>query len=117
MNTRIQLSDIWLGNLLSCLFGDHYEVKVTADSDCLYAEILGPLRFKHSYGNTMWLLVTIEHKAISFEWGKVNTDTIPSMDEMVGFFKGLLRASASSLDFDVRTFESTPNYIKFTLNL
>ena len=48
MNTRINLSDVWLRTLLSILIGDHYEVKVDADNDCLNAAILGAFRMNPS---------------------------------------------------------------------
>lgn len=118
MNTRINLSDIWLKNLLSCLIGNHYEMKVSADSNCLYAEILGALRIIPLCGATLWVLVTIEHDSISFEWGKCNSNSkLPSWDAMAGFFTGMLRACASSLEFD-RTLlgEGYENYVKFTLD-
>jgi len=118
MNTRINLSDVWLRTLLSILIGNNYEVKVSADSDCLYAEILGALRIIPLCGATLWVLVTIEHDSISFEWGKCNGNPkLPSWDAMAGFFTGMLRACASSLEFD-RTLlgGDYENYVKFTLD-
>jgi len=119
MNTRINLSDIWLKNLLSCLIGDHYEMKVRTDCDILFAEILGALRIRPSYNATLWVLVTIEHDSISFEWGKCIGTTLPSWDEMAGFFTGMLRACASSLEFDrsEKRDGEFETYVNFTLNL
>lgn len=121
MNTRINLSDVWLRTLLSILIGNNYEVKVDADNDCLNAEILGAFRMKPSYSTTQWLLVTIDHDGISFEWGSCNGYKMPSWEEMAGFFTGMLRACASSLEFDRSKKDEGEdkecNYVRFSLSL
>jgi len=120
MNTRINLTDLWLKNFLSCLIGDHYEMKVSADSDYLFAETLGALRRDPLYGPYIWVLVSIKYDSISIEWGKCNHHTtLPSWDEMAGYFTGMLKVCATPLKFERSEQQDgdLENYVNFTLNL